>query len=181
MIRSMRQLRANVQLRQGFRLASPHQVSHRLSELIVHEGVEVALVVLPVEPLAGAMDAPASKGLRRARPSRNARLSVWPRDRLRGWGGRTRTAESVGIKIRRHCRGNFCRFDRIGAAEAVRVRAAALPTCSCGTDFAGIVEAQGWNSMAAGCSICLAGRIRTLVAAKKIILRRAPLCARLVA
>ena len=55
---------------------------------------------------------------------------------LRGWGGRTRTAESVGIKIRRHCRGNLCRFGRNGAAETVRVRAAALPTCSCGKDFA---------------------------------------------
>jgi hypothetical protein len=48
------------------------------------------------------------------------------RDRLRGWGGRTRTAESVGIKIRRHCRGNLCRFGRNGAAETVRVRAAAF-------------------------------------------------------
>jgi hypothetical protein len=54
------------------------------------------------------------------------RASETSRRRLRGWGGRTRTAESVGIKIRRHCRGNLCRFGRNGAAETVRVRAAAF-------------------------------------------------------
>jgi Protein of unknown function (DUF2924) len=59
---------------------------------------------------------------------------------LAGWGGRTRTPESVGMKIRPCCRGNFCRFGRNGAAETVRVRAAALPTCSCGKDFACIVR-----------------------------------------
>jgi hypothetical protein len=30
---------------------APHQVSHRLSELVIQEGVEVALVLLPVDPL----------------------------------------------------------------------------------------------------------------------------------
>lgn len=30
---------------------APHQVSHRLGELVIHEGVEIALVLLPVEPL----------------------------------------------------------------------------------------------------------------------------------
>jgi len=32
--------------------------------------------------------------------------------------------------------GNFCRFGRNGTAETIRERAAALPTCSCGKDFA---------------------------------------------
>src|SRR5579864_2358470 len=34
-----------------------------------------------------------------------AAVSAHRRDRLRGWGGRTRTAESVGIEVRPCCRG----------------------------------------------------------------------------
>jgi hypothetical protein len=40
---------------------------------------------------------------------------------LHGWGVRTRTAESVGIEIRRCCRGKFWRCGRNGGAETVRV------------------------------------------------------------
>jgi hypothetical protein len=40
--------------------------------------------------------------------------------------------------------GNLSRFGRNGAAETVRVGAAALPTCSCGNGFArGIVGRKG--------------------------------------
>jgi hypothetical protein len=45
--------------------------------------------------------------------------------------------------------GNFCRFGRNGAAETVRVRAAALPTCSRGKDFGRHCGGARVNSMAA--------------------------------
>jgi hypothetical protein len=45
---------------------------------------------------------------------------------------------------------NSCRFGRNGAAETVRVRAAALPTCSCGKDFAWHCGGARPNGMMAG-------------------------------
>jgi hypothetical protein len=57
--------------------------------------------------------------------------------------------------------GEFLPFGRNGPAETVRVRAAALPTCSCGKDFEWHCGCAMVNSMAAGCSICPAGMIRT--------------------
>jgi hypothetical protein len=45
---------------------------------------------------------------------------------------------------------NSCQFGRNGAAETVRVGAAALPTCSCGKDFAWHCGGARVKSMAAG-------------------------------
>jgi hypothetical protein len=46
-------------------------------------------------------------------------ISPHPRDRLRGWGGETRTAESVRIKIRPFCWGISGRFGRNGLANRI--------------------------------------------------------------
>ena len=61
-------------------------------------------------------------------------IAIRERTKTRGVGRRIPAAREQ--RIGKDCRENFCRFGRNGAAETVRVRAAALPTCSCGKDLA---------------------------------------------
>ena len=78
----------------------------------------------------------------RLKPYEPQVVSAHRRDRLRGWGGRTRTAESVGIKIRFNGRDNFRRFGQNGKAETVRLRAARWRICSCMQGFRQMLTAR---------------------------------------
>jgi hypothetical protein len=98
----------------------------------------------------------------RAVPGSSLARSAHRRNRLRGWGGRTRTAESVGIEVRPCCRGISADL-----AEMAQQRRFAF-------------ELRRYQRAAAA-RIWPGGRIRTSVAAKKIVPRRASFCARLVA
>jgi hypothetical protein len=68
---------------------------------------------------------------------------------LAGWGGRTRTPESVRNKIHLNCRHNFRGIGRNGAPETFRVRAAALGICSSRKDFGRRFQRGRPNSIAA--------------------------------
>jgi hypothetical protein len=69
------------------------------------------------------------------RPAPIAKAGFSTRDRLHGWHGRTRTGESIGIKIRAFRREISVDLAEMAQQRRFALELRALPTCSWGKDF----------------------------------------------
>jgi hypothetical protein len=88
---------------------------------------------------------------------------------LPGWDERTRTPESVRNKIHLNWRHSFRGFGRTAQQRLFALSCGVAEYAAAARISAGVAGAEGRTASRRGCSVCLAGRIRTPEYAKKII------------